>query len=132
MFWPDPPRVLRQVLLVSAQEALLSRLVLRRQPVAASEVVRRFKERAFGSSRAVQRRVYTQADLEQAARDMCEDSGESVFAFSVQPMPLSCSASSVFALSFVFPRLASPMHGCGARSSCKACDTGAPVMLGER
>jgi tRNA U34 5-carboxymethylaminomethyl modifying GTPase MnmE/TrmE len=64
-----------QVLLVSAQEALLSRLMLRRQPVPAPDVVRRFKERAFGSSRAVQRRTFSQADLNAAALDMCEDSG---------------------------------------------------------
>ena len=61
---------------MSAQEALLSRLVLRAQPAASPEVLRRFKERAFGSSRAVQRRAFTPAELQRAAEDMCEDSGE--------------------------------------------------------
>lgn len=65
-----------QVLLVSAQEALLSRLMLRREPAPAPAVVARFKERAFGSSRAVQRRKFSDAELQAAAKDMCEDSGE--------------------------------------------------------
>ncbi len=78
VFCLKPPLSWPQVLLVSAQEALLSRLVLRRQPAPAPDVVRRFKERAFGSSRVVQRRTYSQAELDTAAQDMCEDSGESL------------------------------------------------------
>ncbi len=65
-----------QVLLVSAEEALLSRLVLRRQPAPAPDVVCRFKERAFGSIGAVQPR--TQAELVTAAQYMFEVSGESL------------------------------------------------------
>lgn len=73
--------VVLQVLLVSAQEALLSRLMLRQEPMAAPEVVRRFKERAFGSSRAVQRKTFSQAELQAAAQDMVEDSGEPLSAW---------------------------------------------------
>jgi hypothetical protein len=68
--------LLVQVLLVSAQEALLSRLMLRQDPQPAATVVQRFKERAFGSSRAVQRRQFGAAELRDAAQDMLEDSGE--------------------------------------------------------
>lgn len=69
---------------MSAQEALLSRLMLRQEPPPPPQVVRRFRERAFGSSRAVQRRTFTAAELQAAAKDMCDDSGE-------------CSQSSVLA-----------------------------------
>ena len=65
-----------QVLLVSAQEALLSRLMLRQSPQPAPAVLQRFKERAFGSSRAVQRRTFAAAELRAAAQDMLEDSGQ--------------------------------------------------------
>jgi hypothetical protein len=64
------------VLLVSAQEALLSRLMLRQDPQPAPAVLQRFKERAFGSSRAVQRKTFTAAELRAAAQDMLEDSGQ--------------------------------------------------------
>lgn len=62
---------------MSAQEALLSRLMLRQNPQPAPAVLQRFKERAFGSSRAVQRKTFTAAELQAAAQDMLEDSGES-------------------------------------------------------
>lgn len=64
------------MLLVSAQEALLSRLMLRQNPQPAPAVLQRFKERAFGSSRAVQRKTFTAAELRAAAQDMLEDSGQ--------------------------------------------------------
>jgi hypothetical protein len=65
-----------QVLVVSAEEAFLSRLMLRQDPRPADGVVRRFRERAFGSSRAGQRQGRTAAKLQTAAEEMLADSGE--------------------------------------------------------
>lgn len=56
-----------QVLLVSAQEALLSRLMLRQNPLPSLEAQKRFRAKAFGTSRAAQKKVYTLSDLNAAA-----------------------------------------------------------------
>jgi hypothetical protein len=66
-----------QVLLVSAEEAFLSRLMLRPDPGPPDSVVQRFKERAFGSSSFGQRRGNTDAKLQTAAEEMLAGSGES-------------------------------------------------------
>jgi len=64
-----------QVLLVSAQEALLSRLMLRQNPLPSLEAQKRFRAKAFGTSRAAQKKVYTLSDLNAAAEEMLAESG---------------------------------------------------------
>ena len=78
MHWLTDPvhAAVLQVLLVSAEEAFLSRLMLRQDPGPPDGVVQRFKERAFGSSRAGQRGGNTAAKLQAAADEMLADSGE--------------------------------------------------------
>ncbi len=57
-----------QVLLVSSQEALLSRLMLRRDPKPSTRAQETFRSRAFGCSRAAQKKTYSIADLDTAAK----------------------------------------------------------------